>query len=99
MTDRDRIRRHLEAGHTVCVLDWDGSADSTPDGAKPIKRVAARIEELRAEGLRIVNGPKRNRCATYLLKRGRPVGVRIIVGEEAFARLCAAYDQEERQAA
>lgn len=78
MTDLDRIRRHLLAGNTVCVLDWDGSREVV-DGGKPIKRVAARIRDLREEGLRIVNGPLRNKCATYTLAAHaqRYVGVEI----------------------
>lgn len=78
MTDRDRIRRHLLAGNTVCVLDWDGSREVV-DGGKPVKRVAARIRDLREEGLRIVKGPLRNKCATYTLADRRPVGLIIEV--------------------
>ena len=67
MSDTDRIRERLQAGDSVCVLDYDGSGPIVDDG-KPIKRVAARIHEL-AQELPVERIGTRNQCAVYALNR------------------------------
>jgi hypothetical protein len=63
MTDKDRLRRHLEAGHDVCPTDWNNF--NTPDGGKPILRVAARMKDLDDDGYPVARVGTRNRCAVY----------------------------------
>lgn len=63
MTDLDRLRAHLEAGKDICPTDWNNF--HTPDGGKPIMRIAARIKDLRDEGYPVERTGTRNRCAVY----------------------------------
>lgn len=67
MTDAARILRYLKAGHDVCALEWDGSRP-VADSGKPVKRVAARIQDLRDQGWTIDTVGKRNRMAVYRLR-------------------------------
>ena len=73
MTDKERVLRRLRAGHDVSPLDFDATTDAVVDGGKPIKRVAARINELRDEGHQIDTVGRRNRCALYRLIRDAEV--------------------------
>jgi hypothetical protein len=65
MTDAERLLRHMKRGNEVAVTDW---ADKyTPDGGKPILRVAARILDLKHAGHPVERVGTKNRCATYAL--------------------------------
>ena len=72
MSDTDRIARHLERFGTLSPLEFDGSRPVV-DGGKPVKRVAARIKELRDRGWTIETG-RRNGMGFYELVRSEPVG-------------------------
>lgn len=92
MTDKERVLRRLRAGHDVSPLDFDATSDAVVDGGKPIKRVAARINELRDDGHRIDTVGRRNRCALYRLIRDadmRDADVRITVDEIGQTRIAA----------
>jgi hypothetical protein len=52
MSDTDRIERHLQRYGTLSPIEFDGSMP-VADSGKPIKRVAARIKELRDRGMEI----------------------------------------------
>lgn len=63
MSDIDRLRAHMDGGAEVCPTDWNGF--HTPDGGKPILRVAARIKDLKDEGYPVQRTGTRNACAVY----------------------------------
>jgi hypothetical protein len=63
-TDNVRILKALRAGD-VRVTDWTDK--NTPDGGKPILRVAARINDLRKAGWPIERTGRHNNCAVYSL--------------------------------
>ena len=65
MSDTHRIARRLRTVGCVSPLDFDGSREIA-DGLKPIKRMAARIKELREEGWRI-RTDMRDGVALYVL--------------------------------
>ncbi len=64
VTDKERIRNWLLLNGSTTPLDWQGPR--TVDGGKPILRVAARIAELRAEGMPIETKARRP-VALYVL--------------------------------
>ena len=65
MSDTSRIAHHLRSVGEVSPLDFDGGRPIV-DGGKPIKRVAARVKELRDEGWKIVTD-QRDGMALYVL--------------------------------
>jgi hypothetical protein len=68
LTQRERVLRALQrvGSHGLTQVDFDLPA--VIDGGAPIKRVAARVEELRRDGCRIdVLPARRNRCVVYVL--------------------------------
>lgn len=74
MTQRERVLRALRARgqHGITQLDFDGP---TIDGLPPARRLASRIDELRAAGYRIDSSGRRHRMAVYVLL-GEPEGER-----------------------
>jgi hypothetical protein len=73
VNDTDRIRKYLERYGTLSPLEFDGSMP-VADGGKPIKRVAARIKELRDQGL-VIRTSRRRGMAFYELVRNLQGGV------------------------
>ena len=65
MTDRDRVLRHLQKYGSLSPLEFDGSRPVV-DGGKPIKRVAARVKELRDMGFPILT-QRKNGMGFYVL--------------------------------
>jgi len=65
MNDRDRIARHLVRYGSLSPLEFDGSR-AVIDGGKPIKRVAARVKELRDLGWPILT-QRKNGMGFYVL--------------------------------
>ena len=65
-TQNDRVAKMLRAAgrRGLTQLDLDGP---TPDGGKPIRRLASRINDLRARGYEIDSTGRRNRMAVYRL--------------------------------
>lgn len=66
-----RVLNALVKGGSVSPLDFDGSRPIV-DGGPPIKRLAARVGELRARGVEIVT-QQMDGMALYVLVDGRPV--------------------------
>lgn len=68
-TQRDRVLRLLTArGNTgVCAVDFLGP--EVADGGAPITRLAARVHELREDGVPIRKNGQRNSCDVYVLAR------------------------------
>lgn len=69
-TQRERVLNALHSNRHRGVAQPDFLGPDTIDGAKPITRLAARIEELRDEGVSIEVVGRRNRCAVYRLVDG-----------------------------
>lgn len=74
MTQRDRVLRLLKqrAGEGITQADFDGP---TADGGPPVRRLAARVEELRKAGHVITSSKDSSKFARYsLVKRvdGQP---------------------------
>lgn len=67
-TDNARVLRALQSG-PVRVTDWSGF--TTPDGGKPILRMAARVKELRNAGWPVERTGRHNNCAVYELGQGK----------------------------
>jgi Helix-turn-helix domain len=67
MTQRDRVLAALRraGGRGITQLDFD--LPDVVDGGPPIKRVAARIDELRTAGHWIASQRTRQRMARYVL--------------------------------
>jgi hypothetical protein len=63
MTDKDRILRRLRSHGSTTPIEWQGP---TPDGGKPVLRVAARIGDLRKDGIPVQTARTRP-CALYVL--------------------------------
>jgi hypothetical protein len=65
MSQRDRVLAALyrRGRHGLTQIDFD--LPDVIDGGAPIKRVAARVEELRDQGFRITSGERRNKCTVY----------------------------------
>lgn len=68
MTQRARVLAALEAAGRYGVTQVDFLRYPAVDGGAPITRVAARVEELRRDGHRIVNAGLRDKCAIYRLE-------------------------------
>lgn len=68
MTQRERILAALRAAGRRGITQVDFLRFPTVDGGPPVTRVAARVQELRDEGLDIVSSGTRDRCAVYVLK-------------------------------
>lgn len=66
MSDTDRIARRLRAVGCISPLDFDGSREIADGMDKPVKRMAARIKELREDGWRI-RTDQRDGMALYVL--------------------------------
>lgn len=67
MTDAERLLKYMRQGGRVCPTDWNDFR--TPDGGKPIMRVAARMLDLKTAGHPVRRVGTRNRCAVYALVR------------------------------
>lgn len=67
MSDLDRIARRLRAVGVVSPLDFDGSREIVDGGEKAIKRMAARIGELRNEHGWRIKTTERDGMALYVL--------------------------------
>ncbi len=67
MTQRERVRRALlKAGpHGITCVDF--LAPDVIDHGTPITRVAARVDELRKDGLPITSSGVRDSCSVYTL--------------------------------
>lgn len=63
MSDKTRLRAHMDAGGEVCPTDWNGF--HAIDGGKPILRVAARIKDLKDDGYPVERVGTRSKCAVY----------------------------------
>lgn len=63
VTDKERIRRRLLENGSTTPVEWQAPAI---DGGKPILRVAARIMDLRADGMDIKTAARRP-VALYVL--------------------------------
>lgn len=68
MTQRDRVCRALQHAGPRGITQVDFLRTPTVDGGPPITRVAARVEELRAGGLRVENQGRRQSCVVYVLR-------------------------------
>lgn len=69
MTDKQRVlRRGFEAGDTG-FTQVDFMLPNVCDGGKPITRLAARIKDLRDEGVEFADGGRRNGMKVYILDR------------------------------
>lgn len=69
LSDKQRILRlALSRGHKGFTA-VDFLAPDVADGLKPITRVAARVNDLRNEGIRFTDGGRRNACKVYILDR------------------------------
>jgi hypothetical protein len=69
LTQRQRVLRALQHVRGTGLTQVDFDLPGVIDGGAPIKRVAARIEELRRDGYRIdVLPARRNRCVVYVLR-------------------------------
>ena len=66
MTDTERIAAVLRKRGEVSPLDFDGSRPPIDGTMKPIKRMAARVKELRDEGW-IIRTDTRDGMALYVL--------------------------------
>lgn len=69
MSQRDRVLAALYAAGTAGITQVDFMLPNVCDGGAPITRVAARIEELRGEGFRVVSGERRQKCTVYRLEQ------------------------------
>lgn len=73
-TQTDRVLAVLESrartGHGVNETEFGGGLGAVVDGGKPIRRVAARIHELRESGYAIDTVKQSNGTATYILTSG-----------------------------
>lgn len=67
MSQKNRVLAslHKHRKHGISQIDFD--LPDVIDGGAPIKRVAARIEELRDEGFAIRSGERRQKCIVYRL--------------------------------
>lgn len=76
-TQKERVLASLEAAGSggVTQADWSGAFRPTPDGGGPITRLAARINDLKADGHLIVCDGKRDQCAVYVLQPAAPAEV------------------------
>ena len=73
MTQKQRVLRALERQQGLGVKSIDFDAGRVIDGGKPIRRLAARIGELRDEGYVIRSRTKNGICTYTLIPRTEPV--------------------------
>jgi hypothetical protein len=64
MRDKDRILRRLRSHGSTTPLEWQGP--DVIDGGKPILRPAARVGDLRKDGIPVETARTRP-CALYVL--------------------------------
>lgn len=67
MTQTDRVLAALTRAGARGLTQADFLMFPTIDGGPPITRLAARVEELRDEGFRVVSGERRDKCVVYRL--------------------------------
>jgi hypothetical protein len=66
VTQKDRVLAALRRRKRgITQLDFD--LPDVVDAGAPVKRVAARIEELRRDGHRIINAGRLHKCTVYRL--------------------------------
>lgn len=82
----DRVLDQLRRG-TTCQVDW--YAPHVVDGGKPITRLAARINELREQGHRIMVVGRKHKCAVYELMPPAPVEVAPVLFDPALGSVPA----------
>lgn len=70
MTQKDRILAALYRAGKFGISQIDFDLPDVIDGGTPIKRVAARIEELRDQGFAIRSGERRAKCVVYRIESG-----------------------------
>lgn len=68
MTQRDRVLAALRHAGPSGITQVDFLGPQVCDHGKPITRVAARVNELRDQGLTITSSGTRHGCAVYVLK-------------------------------
>lgn len=69
MTDKQRVLRLALARGDKGLTQVDFMLPNVVDDAKPITRLAARIKDLRDEGIEFVDGGRRNGMKVYILDR------------------------------
>lgn len=81
MTQAERVLAALykRGRHGLTQIDFD--LPDIIDGGPPIKRVAARVEELRNQGFRIASGERRQKCVVYRVEGVVPGVVRPVKPE------------------
>lgn len=81
-TQKERVLASLKAAGSsgVTQADWSGAYRSTPDGGGPITRLAARINDLKADGHLIVCDGKRDQCAVYVLQPAAVAPAEVFTG-------------------
>ena len=67
MTQVDRVLAAVTRAGARGITAVDFAAPDVIDGGKPIMRVAARINDIRNDGIAIVTDGERNGCAVYKL--------------------------------
>jgi hypothetical protein len=67
LTQKQRVLKAARAAGTTGLTAIDFYPPDVIDGGKPITRLAARIEELEAEGIRFWRDGRRNGCTVYVL--------------------------------
>ena len=72
MTQKQRVLRALERQQGLGVKTTDFDAGQVIDGGKPIRRLAARIGELRDEGYTIRSTTRNGICTYTLIPRTEP---------------------------
>ena len=65
MTQTDRVLAALTRAGAHGITQVDFLRFPTIDGGPPITRVAARVEELRDAGFKILSGERRDKCVVY----------------------------------
>lgn len=92
MTQTDRVLAALTRAGARGITQVDFIRFPTIDGGPPITRVAARIEELRDSGFKILSGERRDRCVVYRLDLTSE-GQLFSVGAPSFDAMCPIRDE------
>jgi hypothetical protein len=67
LSQKQRVLKAARAAGTTGLTSVDFLLPDVIDGGKPITRLAARIEELEADGIRFWRDGRRNGCVIYVL--------------------------------
>ena len=71
MSQATRVLAALQRAGSYGITSIDFDAPNVCDGGKPIRRVAARVKDLRDAGFDVQTDGERHGCAVYRLVRDR----------------------------